>query len=136
MSRGRAADAVVIGIDIGTTNSKGVACLADGTVVAHAWRGHTVDRPQPGWVEHDAEAVWWGDTAALSQELVAAVGDPGRIRAVAVTTCGPCLVPVDDAGIPLRAGILYGVDARATDEIARLEARIGQAAIRRGEASH
>jgi xylulokinase len=131
MSRRRAADAVVLGIDIGTTNSKGVACRADGTIVAHARRGHAVDRPAPGWVEHDAEAVWWGDTAALCRELVAAVADPGRIRAVAVTTCGPCIVPVDEAGRPLRAGILYGIDTRATGEIERIEGRIGRAAIRR-----
>ena len=31
-----AADALVIGIDVGTTNSKGVACRADGTIVARA----------------------------------------------------------------------------------------------------
>ncbi len=131
MSRDRTPDPVVLGIDIGTSRSKGVACLPDGTVVAQASRGHKVDRPAPGWVEHDAEAVWWGDTVALCRELVEAVGDPGRVRAVAVTTCGPCLVPVDGDGRPLRPGILYGVDTRAADEIERLEQRIGAASIRR-----
>lgn len=131
MSRDRPPDPVVLGIDIGTSRSKGVACLPDGTVVAQATRAHDVLRPAPGWVEHDAEAVWWGDTVALSRELVDAVGDPGRVRAVAVTTCGPCLVPVDGDGRPLRPGILYGVDTRAADEIERLEQRIGAASIRR-----
>lgn len=131
MSRDRTPDPVVLGVDIGTSRSKGVACRSDGTVVAHARRTHEVDRPAPGWVEHDAEAVWWGDTVALCRDLVEAVGDPSRIRAVAVTTCGPCLVPVDRNGRPLRPGILYGVDTRATDEIERLEQRIGPASIRR-----
>ena len=131
MSPGPALDAVVLGIDIGTTNAKGVACRPDGTIVARARRAHAVDRPASGHVEHDAETVWWGDTVALCRELVAAVGDAARIRAIAITTCGPCLVPVDDGGRPLRAGILYGVDTRATAEINHLERRIGGPAIRR-----
>ncbi len=121
---------VVLGIDIGTTYSKGVACRGDGTIVARGQRRHEVERPAAGWVEHDAEAVWWGDTVALCRELAEAVGaEP--IGALAITTCGPCLVPVDAAGRPLRPGILYGVDTRATEEIAWLEARIGRAAIQR-----
>ena len=128
MSRDRPADPVVLGIDIGTTNSKAVACLADGTVIAQARRAHEVGRPAPGFAEHDADAVWWADTVALCRELVETVG-VGRIRALAVTTCGPCLVPVDGAGDPLRPGILYGVDTRATDEIVRLEDQIGPDAI-------
>lgn len=131
MSRSRTPGPVVLGVDIGTSRSKGVACQPDGTVVAQATRAHEVDRPAPGWVEHDAEAVWWGDTVALCRELVEAVGDPGRVRAVAVTTCGPCLVPVDGDGRPLRPGILYGVDTRAADEIVRMEQRIGATSIQR-----
>jgi len=131
MSRDRTPGPVLLGVDIGTSRSKGVACLPDGTVVAQATRTHEVDRPAPGWVEHDAEAVWWGDTVALFRELVEAVGDQARVRAVAVTTCGPCLVPVGGDGRPLRPGILYGVDTRAADEIERLEQRIGAASIRR-----
>jgi xylulokinase len=121
--------AVVLGIDIGTTNAKGVACLADGTVVAEARIGHGVDQPAPGWFEHDAETVWWGGTAELCRRLVADLGGAGRVRALAVTTCGPCLVPVDAETRPLRAGILYGVDTRATDEIATMERRLGAAEI-------
>ena len=131
MSPDRTADPVVLGIDIGTSRSKGVACRPDGTVVAQATRTHEVDRPAPGWVEHDAEGIWWGETVALCRELVEGVGDSGRVRAVAVTTCGPCLVPVDGEGRPLRPGILYGVDTRAADEIERLEQHIGPATIRR-----
>ncbi|HYH94188.1 MAG TPA: FGGY family carbohydrate kinase [Candidatus Saccharimonadales bacterium] len=131
MTPGHAAGPVLLGIDIGTTNSKGVACLPDGSIVGQVRLAHGVDRPSPGWAEHDAEHVWWGDTAAVCRELVAQVGDASRVRAVAVTTCGPCLVPVDGAGRPLRAGILYGVDTRATSEIERMEERIGRAAIQR-----
>lgn len=131
-SRQRSApdDRVVIGIDIGTSNSKAVAARADGTVVARARVAHDVATPHPGWVEHDAEATWWGDTVALCRRLLADLGGASSVAAVAVTTCGPCLVPVDDAGRALRQGILYGVDTRATDEIAAFERTIGPDAIR------
>jgi xylulokinase len=122
-------DAIVIGIDIGTTNAKGVACRTDGTVVADVQREHEVATPQPGWFEHDVETAWWGDTVAICRELLAQIGSPAGIRAVVVTTCGPCVVPVDADGRPLRPGILYGVDTRAGDEIAAFEATIGRRAI-------
>jgi xylulokinase len=123
------ADAVVIGIDIGTTNAKGVASLADGTIVAEASREHEVSSPHAGWFEHDAETAWWGDTVAICRSLVEQVGSPERVCGVAVTTCGPCLVPVDAAGRPLRPAILYGVDTRAAGEIAAFESTIGRRAI-------
>lgn len=123
------ADAVVIGIDIGTTNAKGVASLADGTIVAEVSREHAVSSPHPGWFEHDAETAWWGDTVAICRSLVEQLGAAERICGVAVTTCGPCLVPVDAAGSPLRPAILYGVDTRAAGEIAAFETAIGRRAI-------
>jgi xylulokinase len=126
----RVSDAVVIGIDIGTTNSKAVACRGDGTVLAEASVAHGVDRPAPEEAEHDAEAVWWGDTVTLARALMAGLGPGAPVRGLAVTTCGPCIVPVDRAGRALRRGILYGVDSRATQEIRELEGALGRAAIR------
>lgn len=122
-------DSLVIGIDIGTSSAKGVACRPDGTIVAEAVRLHAVATPHPGWFEHDPETAWWGDTVAISRDLLSRVGSDGRIRAVAVTTCGPCLVPVDTAGRALRPGILYGVDTRSANEIAAYESTIGRRAI-------
>ena len=120
----RAGATVVIGIDIGTYGSKGVACLADGTVLARSRLEHDVSTPNPGEMEHDADAVWWHDLVELCRLLLDGLGDGIEVAAVSITTCGPCLLPVDAGGRPLRPGILYGVDTRATDQIARLAARI------------
>ncbi len=128
-SGAEAADALVIGIDIGTTNSKGVACRADGTIVARARLEHSVSSPRGGWFELDAETILWGDTVGLFRGLLAEIGGPGRVRAVALTTCGPCLIPVDDEGRALRPAILYGVDTRAAAEIQDLDDRIGPRAV-------
>lgn len=126
-----ATDAVVVGIDIGTTYSKAVAVRADGSILAEARSEHEVITPRPGWFEHDPEGVWWGDTRALCRRVVRDLGTQAPIRAIAVTTCGPCIVPLDGDGHPLRAGILYGVDTRATEVARDLEAAIGRRAIRR-----
>jgi xylulokinase len=119
----------VMGIDIGTYESKGAIVADDGTVLAEARRPHELRLPRPGWAEHDPEADWWGAVAELSRVLRARTD--AAPEALAVSAIGPCCLPVDAAGAPLRAGILYGVDTRASDEIAALNARLGEDAILR-----
>lgn len=120
---------LLLGIDIGTYSSKGVLCRPTGEIVADARREHTMDVPRPGLAEQDADAVWWADFASIARELTARVPPGDRLAAVAASAIGPCLLPVDEAGRPLRPGILYGVDVRATDQIAELEARYGREAL-------
>lgn len=119
---------LVLGLDIGTASSKAVLCSPDGTIVARAAREHGVSMPRPGWFEHDAEATWWEDVRALCSELLA--GRAERVAAVCVSGIGPCVVPCDEAGRPLRPAILYGVDTRADAEVAELTERLGAEAIR------
>ncbi|MCO1580240.1 FGGY-family carbohydrate kinase [Crossiella sp. SN42] len=116
---------LLLGIDIGTASSKGVLTRRDGTVLATATRAHQTSTPRPGWFEHDADAVWWADFRALARELAQA----GPVAAVAVSGIGPCYLPADGAGRPLRPAILYGVDTRATEQISALTAELGAAPI-------
>jgi xylulokinase len=53
----------------------------------------------------------------------------GGIAAVCVSGLGPCVLPCDAAGHPLRPAILYGIDTRAGAEIAELNDRFGADAI-------
>jgi xylulokinase len=118
---------LLLGIDIGTASSKGVLVRADGEVVGEAVREHGISLPRPGWVEQDAERVWWGDFVALCRELLAAAPEP--VTAVGASGLGPCLLPCDAADRPLRPAILYGVDTRATAEAAELTERLGAGPI-------
>ncbi|NAZ35392.1 FGGY-family carbohydrate kinase [Rubellimicrobium sp. CFH 75288] len=122
---------VTMGIDIGTFEAKGALVDAStGRLLAQARRPHEMRVPRPGWAEHDAEADWWGAVTHLSQALLAQSGLGGRdVKALAVSAIGPCCLPVDRDGHPLRAGILYGVDTRAGAEIAELNARLGEERI-------
>ena len=118
---------LVLGLDIGTSSSK--ACLADtgGRIVHLAERPHATSMPRPGWFEHDAESVWWRDAVELVRESVAQAGQPPV--AVCVSGIGPCLLPTTGSGEPLRPAILYGIDTRASAEIAEIERGLGRERI-------
>jgi xylulokinase len=116
-----------LGIDIGTFESKGVLVDGEGRIVASAARPHKLIVPQPGWAEHRPREDWWDDFTFISRKLLADSGvAPADIRAVATSAIGPCMLPVDIDGEPLMNAILYGVDARAHQEIADLTTAIGQ----------
>ena len=115
-----------IGVDIGTSSSKGVLVNGAGEVLSQAVRSHVVSRPHPGWVEMDAH-IWWKECVAIIAELVAAA--PGQVDAVGVSGMGPCVMVTDEQMTPLRPAILYGVDTRATAQIEALDAELGGAEV-------
>ena len=116
----------VLGLDIGTASSKAVLVDLEGRVIEHPQRAHELSLPRPGFAEHDAEEVWWGDVQRLTARLLPKAS--GR-RAVCVSGIGPGLLPCDADLRPLRQAILHGIDSRATEEIGELTARYGEEAI-------
>jgi xylulokinase len=123
---------LLLGIDVGTYSSKAALVTTAGEVLRTAVVPHGIATPAPGHVEQDADGVWWHDACALCRQLLD--GAPFRgsdVAAVAVSAIGPCLLPLDEAGRPLRPGILYGVDVRATEQTAELDALIGRDEIQR-----
>ncbi len=116
-----------LGVDIGTFESKGVLVDFAGLVVAQAARGHEMIVPRAGWAEHRAEEDWWGDFVFITKALLReAQVKPEEIKAVACSAIGPCMLPLDGAGKPLMNGVLYGVDTRASAEIALLNRQLGE----------
>ncbi|MGI9255232.1 MAG: FGGY-family carbohydrate kinase [Thermomicrobiales bacterium] len=117
---------LLLGVDIGTYSSKGVICRPNGEVVATATIEHDLLLPKPGWAEHDPDATWWGEFVGLTRQMLAQGIDGGAVGAVAVSGIGACLLPVDANGNALRNGILYGIDTRASEEIAWLNRHFGE----------
>jgi xylulokinase len=111
---------LLLGVDVGTSSSKGVLSSADGEVVATAERPHDLSMPRPGWAEHDAEEVWWADFVSICRELL---GQADDIAAVCTSGIGACLLLAEEEGRPLRPAILYGTDTRAEHEIEELGER-------------
>jgi len=117
-----------LGIDVGTSSTKGVVVLEDGSVARSATREHRVRRPSPGQVEMDPE-IWWEELVSLAEELT---GDGAfEVSAVGVSGMGPCVVLAEEDGTPVRPAILYGIDSRATAQIEDLDHRLGREAIRK-----
>lgn len=121
-------NAILLGVDIGTSSSKSVAVDRRGSILARAERAHETATPHPGWFEHDAETVWWDDFRYLVGRLLEHV-DGRDIAGLATSGIGPVLLPADGDGRPLRPAILYGVDTRASAEIDELDAEFGAEAI-------
>ena len=59
---------VLIGIDVGTTATKGLAIAPDGRVVAREEAEYPLSTPRPGWSEQDPED-WWRATQTVLQRL-------------------------------------------------------------------
>jgi xylulokinase len=119
-----------IGIDVGTFETKGVVVDFSGGIVASASRRHEISTPQPGWVEQDADGVWWADVVAIARDLTSHPDvASGRIESVTFSGIGPCVLPVDEHLSPLRPAILYGVDSRSQPQIVQLIERFGDEAL-------
>jgi xylulokinase len=120
---------LLLGIDMGTGSTKGVLVDASGSVIASETISHSMDLPRPGWAEVDAEAMWWREVCTISAALTAKLPSGATLSGMCVSGVGPCLVLCDDDLRPLRPAILYGVDTRATAEIASLTEELGQVTI-------
>jgi xylulokinase len=123
------AGSLLLGIDIGTYSAKGVLCTPEGEVLASHVVEHQLSLPRPGWAEQDAETVWWAGLVAICRVMLSGRFRGDDIGAVAVSAIGPCMLPVDANGRPLRPGVLYGIDTRAQAEIEWLSERYGEEAL-------
>jgi xylulokinase len=117
---------LLLGIDVGTYSSTGVLVEIEGTVLKTHVIEHEMAIPQPGWAEQDADQVWWHAVVAICRVLLEGQPYKGEdVGGVAVSAIGPCMLPLDSRSRPLRPGILYGVDTRASQEIDLLNQKLG-----------
>ncbi len=117
----------LLGIDIGTASSKGVLIeAASGKPVAEVSIEHELSMPRAGWVEQDAETIWWDEFVQIVKDLlVHTTIPPSEIAGIGISGIGPCVLPVDADFKPLRPAILYGIDSRASAEIKQYEEALG-----------
>jgi xylulokinase len=113
-----------VGVDIGTSSTKGVVVDGTGTVLATVTRPSATSSPRPGWFEHDADAVWWDTVASIVSELL--TRSPGPVAGLAVSGIGPVVLLADDDDVPLRPAILYGIDTRAEEQVKAQNDRFGR----------
>jgi xylulokinase len=105
---------VFVGLDVGTSSTKGVAMCRDGRVQATATEAHGAPPAAAGISEQDPD-----DWVAGARRALAALST-GRPAGIGVTGQMHGLVLLDGRGRVLRPAILWN-DGRATRERARLE---------------
>lgn len=118
-----------MGIDIGTGETRGV--LVDGAcgVVASEAVRHNVSNPYPGWFEMDPETDWWPEFCQVSRALLNGAGIMAeQVGCVGLSCMGSDCIPVDAEGTALSKAILYGIDSRATVQMAELGRMLGDRA--------
>ncbi len=75
----------VLAIDQGTTGSTALLVDESLRVVAKVNREFEQIYPQPGWVEHEPEAIWASVRAAVTQALAQGNVEPGQLAAIGIT---------------------------------------------------
>ncbi len=119
-------EAIVLGVDVGTSALKAVAVDGSGAVRATAARSYPLHTPRPGWSEQQPED--WARAASealreladrLPQANIAALGLSGQMHGS---------VFVDRNGRVIRPALLWN-DARTGPECEEIERRAGRAQI-------
>jgi xylulokinase len=105
----------LVGIDVGTTNTKAVIFDVETGHIRAVGNSRTITRhPEPDWSEFDAEDIW--ETVLQSiQAAVQQCGRPERIYAISVASMGESAFPVDADGNVLHAAIAW-YDQRTAPE--------------------
>ena len=67
---------------------------------------------------HDPELDWWGGSCEALRAVTAAIADR-RIDGVGLASLFPAACLVDEAGVAIGDGVLYG-DTRAADHVDRV----------------
>lgn len=114
----------LIGLDVGTTGCKAAIFTADGALVSSVSREYSVDIPQKGWAEQDAENVWRLVQEALC-EAVAHIDGERRVAAIGLSVQGEAVMPVDQNGRAMRHAIL-GMDTRTGEQNRQLDEKFGR----------
>jgi glycerol kinase len=98
----------VLALDQGTTSSRAIVFDRSGRIVSAAQEEFPQIYPQPGWVEHDPEAIWRTQLGTARQALERAGAAPAQVAALGITNQRETVVVWDrQTGEPLHNAIVW-----------------------------
>jgi xylulokinase len=116
------AEALLLGIDVGTSGAKALLVDTRGTVVASATSDYPMSTPRPLWAEQDPPDWWRGTVEAI--RTVLAGRDPAEVVGVGLTGQMHGLVLLDERGEVLRPCIMWN-DQRTGPQCQAITERLG-----------
>jgi len=98
----------VLALDQGTTSSRAIVFDDRSHIVATAQQEFEQIFPQPGWVEHDAEAIWETQLSTAREAIAGAGLAPPDIAAIGITNQRETVVVWDRrTGQPIHNAIVW-----------------------------
>ena len=104
-----------LGIDAGTTSVKAALFDLEGNLLALDRQEYQIETPGPSVVELDAEVYWRACCRAVQSAIDKSGLSANEIKALAISSQGETLIPVDREGVPTRKAIVW-LDSRAAKE--------------------
>ena len=111
---------LVIAVDSSTTSTKAIIVDSAGEVLSEGRADVVMSTPRVDFYEQDPRE-WWSTTNAAIGEAIASLTDQDKARVThaCCTIQRQSFALVDEAGEPLRPGILW-LDGRAAEQVRRL----------------
>lgn len=95
------ADAIYIGLDIGTSGARAIAMHADGVVLAEG-KSAMLDHGE----NHRDPEIWWSAASVALKKALQHM-DASRVVAICVDGTSGTMIPVDEGNKPLSLGRMY-----------------------------
>ena len=106
----------VLAIDAGTTSNRAIIFNQNTEIVGIAQKEFTQHFPKPGWVQHDANEIWLGVLAVLSDVLISTGIKPEQIVSIGITNQRETTVVWDKiTGLPIYHALVW--QSRQTSDI-------------------
>jgi xylulokinase len=110
---------VFLGIDAGTTALKAALFDLEGQLLALDQQEYQLLTPAPAWVELEVEVYWQALGRAVRNAIQRSGLDGGSVKALAISSQGETLIPLNQEGQPTRRAIVW-LDNRSVQEAKRL----------------
>ncbi len=99
---------MILALDQGTTSSRAILFDPKGRIVSSAQQEFRQIYPQAGWVEHDAEEIWYSQLRTAQETIEKSGISPQKIQAIGITNQRETTVVWDAAtGKPLYNAIVW-----------------------------